>query len=446
MVSRAPAVDGVTSANATLRLWAGVVLVLMLVTSIAGKLFPVIPGIVAAALAWLAGSMLWPGLGRQQRIQVVVLIGLGIAGLAKGAASGVSIDVERLLGQNQLIISMLASVGLLRLLNRPLDGQAGELPRGIGAYVRSMFGVHVFAAVINISALVIMADRVAGVSGLSRAQAQLLCRAFTMAAFYSPFIAGVALALAYTPGSSLALLVLFGIPLTLCGFAVLYLFARTGQVENIDEFRGYPVRPESLWLPALLGCSVLVLHLLAPALSVVTLVTMLTPVIVIVALLARVGFAGTREALVHFTRTHLPDMKGELGLFLSSGVLAAGLVAVSASTGGWTPFEQLNATTASLVLLGTILVSFIGIHPVIVVSTVAPLLAPIDPEPTLLALVFVMGWGIGCVVNPLSGTNLILHGRYGVDNWRLSRSNAFFGLIMYLFAVGFLNLYADVFM
>lgn len=424
----------------------GLLLTGMLLVSIAHSLVPDVPQVLAAVMAWSAFALLWPRLGTQQRTQVAVLIALGAMGVWWGHAGGVSVDVDRLLGQNQLIVSMLASVTLLRLLNGPLLESERELPRGIGTYVRSMFGVHAFAAVINISALVIMADRLSRFTALQTNQAQMLSRAFTMAAFYSPFIAGVALALAYTPGSSLPLMLSFGVPLTLVGFLTLYLYARLGKVEDIDNFRGYPVHFESLWLPVSLGAAVLALHLVVPQYSVLTLVTMLAPVIVIGTLTLRSGVKGVCKRLGEYVDERLPEMASELALFLSAGVLASGLVAVVAATDGWVPFEQWDAQSASAMLVTTLAVSMIGVHPVIVVSTAAALLAPIDPDPTLLAMVFSMGWGIGCAVNPLSGTILALHGRYGINNWALARSNLAFAATLCIFAIGLLHTYAWLFL
>ncbi len=421
---------------------AGWLLAAMLCASLANTLWPAVPVVLAAALAWLAAVLLWPRLGRQSRVQVVAMTLLGVAGLTWGALNGAEVSVGRALSQNQAIVSMLASVGLLRLLNRPLGEREPELPRGLGTYVRSMLGVHLFAAVINISALVIMADRLARGTRLHPEQARLLSRSFTMAAFYSPFIAGVGMALAYTPGSSLAALMLLGVPLALCGFAVLYLLARLGAVAGIEDFRGYPVHLESLWLPAALGLAVLLAHQLRPDVSVLALVTLLTPAIVIVVLLARSGPAATRAALVEFASMRLPDMAGELALFLSAGVFASGLVAVFAAGGAWLPFAQFDALAASLLLAATLAVSALGVHPVIVVSGAASLLAPLEPEPTLLALVFAVGWGLGCAINPLSGTNLTLQGRYGIDNWALGRANVGFALILGAAAVGLFHLYA----
>ena len=72
---------------------------------------------------------------------------------------GVPLEPERSLGQNQPILSMLAGITLLRLLNTPLSDDEPELPRGFGTYLQSLFGVHLFGAVINLSAVILMADR-----------------------------------------------------------------------------------------------------------------------------------------------------------------------------------------------------------------------------------------------------------------------------------------------
>jgi hypothetical protein len=52
-----------------------------------------------------------------------------------------------------------------------------------------------------------------------------------------------------------------------------------------------------------------------------------------------------------------------------------------------------------------------------------------------------MGWGLGCAVNPMSGTNLVLGTRYGVNNWAIARSNVAFSATLYVLAVGLLFLY-----
>ena len=420
---------------------AGWLIALMLALSIANTVQPQIPITLAAGAAWLAGICLWPRVSSAQRVQVGAMSVLGILGLIWGAHHGVSPDPGRVLSQNQLIISMIVSVSLLRLLSNGLDAAEENLPRGKSAYLRSMRGVHLFGAVINISALVIMADRLSRNHPLREPEALLMCRAFSMAVFYSPFIGGMALALAYTPGSDLSTVMLVGVPLTLCGLLTLYGLGRWTDYGAGHDLRGYPVHFESLGLPALLAVGVLALHTMLSGYSVLSLIIILCPVFVAVTLVVRSGASAAGNTLAEFVRGRFPDMVGELVLFLAAGVLATGLSAFISTLGGWVPFEVFDAGAASIVLVCTVVVALAGVHPVVVVSTVVPLFASVDPDPNLMAMLFVMGWGIGCSISPLSGTNVILSGRYGVSNWRIARRNIGFCGLMTLFGIIGLHTY-----
>ncbi len=413
----------------------------MLALTIAGAVWPALPELSAAVLAWVALVLLWPGIGRRQQLQALILIAAGLAALVWGASRGAPLRFERLLGQNQPILSMLASVTLLRLLNRPPREDEPELPRGLGAYLQSMVGVHAFGSIINISAIVIMADRLARVQPLRFNQAQLFSRAFSAVAFYSPFIGGVALALSYTPGSSPVVMMLFGLPLAATAFLLLYWYAASGRAQNVESFRGYPLRPEDLKVPLTLGAAVLVATTVMPGYSVLALITMVTPAVVLAVLMKRRGVRSLRPALAEYVRERAPQMGGELALFLGAGVLAAGVVAAAASSGDWLLFPHLDAFHASLLVLVFIVTSLVCIHPAVTMGITVGLVETIELDPTLLATTFAMGWGLGCAVNPLSGVNVVLATRYGADNWRIARSNIAFSATLYLVAAGLLYLY-----
>jgi hypothetical protein len=399
-------------------------LLAMLGLSIGGAFVPAIPPLFPAAFAWGSALLLWPGLGRARRRQVLILATLGIAGLALGVTRGVAISSTDLLAQNQGIISMLAAVSFLRLLDHGLEASDTVLPVGVSAYRRTTLGVHLFGALINVSALTIIGDRLARSAPLSEAEALYLCRAFTMAVFYSPFIGGMALALSYTPGSDLGPVAAGGIPLALAGLGLLWLLP--GLRALPDGTRGYPVHFESLWLPGLLAASVLVVHRLLPILGILALVTTLCPLLVAITLCLRQGPRRAGAEMWRFSRSRLPDLASELTLFLSAGVLGAGLTALLRGAGVGLPFAVFTATQASWLLAGIVAICAVGVHPVVLVTTAAVFLAPLEPDPNLVALLFVAGWGIGCTICPLSGTNLTLAGRYGIDNWRLARRNILF--------------------
>lgn len=410
----------------------------MLALAVAAAVWPAVPPVTAALPAWAALALLWPGIGRRQQAQALVFIGAGLAAFLWGASRGAPLRVDSLLAQNQPILSMLASITLLRLLNRPARADEPELPRGLGAYLQSMLGVHAFGSVINISAVVIMADRLTRARPLGFDQAQLLSRAFSAVAFYSPFIGGVALALARTPGSNPLVMMLFGAPLAAA--ACLWLYWRAGG--GVPGFRGYPLRPRDLKTPLALGAAVLAASALLPGYSVLTLITMVTPAVVLGVLVKRGGVRGLRPALAEYVRVRAPQMGGELALFLGAGVLAAGVVAAAAAgPADWRTVPGLDGGGASLLVLAFILTSLVCIHPAVLVGVTAALAEPAAFDPTLLATAFAMGWGLGCAVNPLSGVNVVLATRYGADNWRIARSNVAFSGALYFVAAGLLHLY-----
>ena len=420
---------------------AGMVIAGMLATAIAAAVSSAVPPMAPAVLAWVALALLWPGVGRRQQVQALVFGAAGLAAFLWGASRGAPLRVESLLGQNQPILSMLASITLVRLLNRPPRTDEPELPRGLGAYLQSMLGVHAFGSVINISAVIIMSDRLARVRPLGFNQAQLFSRAFSAVAFYSPFIGGVALALSYTPGSSPVVMMLFGAPLAAAAFLWLYWYASSGRAGEVESFRGYPLHPQDLKVPLALGAGVLIASVTMPGYSVLALITMVTPAVVLAALLKRGGLRGLRPAFEEYVQTRAPQMGGELALFLGAGVMAAGVVAAAAGVGDWVLFPRLDGFHASLLVLAFVVTSLACIHPAVLVGVTVALVETIELDPTLLATAFAMGWGLGCAVNPLSGVNVVLATRYGADNWRIARSNVAFTATLYVVAVGLLYLY-----
>ncbi|MCL6416620.1 hypothetical protein MIB92_13250 [Aestuariirhabdus sp. Z084] len=377
---------------------------------------------------WGAVLLLWPRLARRNRIQSLVLLLAGFLAMGFGAYRGANLSLETLLAGNSGLISMLVAVSFLALISRPEEEAKEQLPQGKRAIGSSLLAVHLFGAVINLSSIFIIGDRISRRLKLSRIQVLVLVRGFSAAAFWSPFFAAMAVALSYAPNASLPKLWLAGMPLAVAALIITYWqMSRDGE-EPASEFTGYPMHYGGLWLPLLLAALVFASRAFYPSMSVLALITLLSPLLAILVLAVR------RERVLNQLMTHssqrLPQMGNELTLFQAAGVLGYGLERLASTLVDQFPLQQFGALEACVAYAGIVLLAVAGVHPIISISLVGALLAPLNPDHTLLALVFLSAWSLGSVVGPLSGMNLAIQGRYGIDSFRIMRWNLFYTAAM----------------
>ena len=411
----------------------------MLVASVLHGLAPGFPREVGVLAAWVAGCMVWSRLPRRAQLQVGAMLGIGLACVVAAAAQGADVDWTDVAGRSLPILTLLAGVAFLRLVYvadaaRRTGSDGSDAPRGFGAYLRTMAGVHLFGAVINISALVVFAERLARTAPLGRREVVMLGRSYSMVAFYSPFIGGVALALGLVPGVRFSELVAAGVALSVVGFLVCAVMGRIEDGESIAMFRGYPFRLESLWLPFALVCAVAGAHWTWPSLSVLLLVALLAPPLAAVVLAVRFGMGAAVRTMARFALAELPGMSGELTLFLAAGVLGGGLTGLLSAYPGLVPAFALTPGTGTLALVGIVVAAMAGVHPLVSVTALIAVSLPTSPDPTTLAAVCVTGWGIGSAAGPYSGINLVLAARCGVSSWAFTRWNLPWCAVMVLAA------------
>lgn len=414
---------------------AGWLLLAAIIAAVIHTLHPALPKAVAGLLTWSAGLLLWSTIPARTRRQVVILACIGAGGIGWGMLNGVTPDWGMILDGNALLLSMLAAVSFLRLITRP-DTEAGEtLPSGRRAVWSTLLGVHLFGAVINLSAVFIMGDRIARSNPLDKTQTVVLTRGFTAAALWSPFFAAMAAAMTYAPGASLPQIWLVGIPLASAALLMTGL-----SCQHSSDFTGYPMHPAALALPGLLALAVLILHEWQPAWHILGIICLLAPTLSVAVLFARDG--APMQSLQHHVATDLPGMRNELSLFLAAGVMAAGLNAIFAGFGDWMPFDRFGGIEATLLLLFMYATSLLGVHPVINIAAMGTLLAPLQPDGNLLAMTFLSAWAIGVASSPYSGINLSMHGRYGQQTLDSLKWNGLYSLAMLLLSIALLNLYA----
>jgi len=397
----------------TTQINAGYLVLFGIIFSLIGSFYPQAI-VVSAVLYWLASCKQRLSISPRNARQSLVLVGIGLLLTGVAFVNDSSLPVAELLQGNVFIVSMLAGVSFLTVVSKPSIDKHESLPRGKRTILSTYAGVHLFGAVINISSLFIHADRMTANRSLSRAQVMVLTRGFSAAALWSPFFAAMAVALSYAPQANLMVLMLAGGVLAIVSMLITFYDVNKTLTESI--FYGYPLRLSSLWLPTLLTVLVFVIHHLFPKLSILFIITLCSPLICLLLVTRK---ERCRAIVADHIETKLANMQNEIVLFLSAGVFAFGLKMVLVNQDFIPMFEQFNALTASACFVLIVLLSMLGFHMLIGVSIVAPLVLPLNPDPSLLAVVILASWALGSAVGPLSGMNISIQASYGIDSKKI---------------------------
>lgn len=417
---------------------AGWIQVGIIVLAITAALYPPWPAWTAGILVWLATLLLLGSLKSPQRWQMRAMFACGVIGLSLGLLRGADwLYLRQAIAANQTVIAMLMGVSFLRLVsNTPAEGR-DDRPVGKSALIRTLLGGHLIGSVINMSAIAILGDRLSQSGRLNSLQALVILRAFSNAAFWSPFFAAMGIALISAPGAQLVTLVTVGLPAAAAALAIT--IWQISRHPDVDQTQGYPLHLGSLWVPMLLAVLVLLAHQWWPDISVLTLVTLISVLFAPLWVTLRRGRAGIRASLDHI-QTGLPRLGGEVTLFLAAAVLAAGVAAMLASFNVTIRFEHFGANQAFIVLIIMIALALIGMHPVTTVALAGSLLMPAIDDPNLLGLVFLMSWSLGVALSPFSGIQLALQSRYGVSARALMRLNRLYAPLV--LGIDFIALHA----
>jgi len=422
----------------------GVFIVLMvLLTLVSDIAEPVVPLWIAGLIGWCAVFLLFPGVKKSQLYQTAAITVAGLIFLIIGQVrEGQALWLQSI-GNNAGLVSMLASVGFLRLIALPAnEARSVSLPIGFKAFVKTLAGVSLFGSVINLSAPILFADRLHKHDALGRLASQSITRIFTSTSAWSPFFGGMAAVLTSVPDMRLGFVIVACLPFALASFVVVLLEVRLRYWQQVQTFRGYPVNFFNLWIPAVLASIILMLTALAPEWSVLTHISLSALMLTVVVLFLRER-DGCYKTLSRFIVDGLPTMINELQLFLAAGVLAAGLATLIG--GNFIPVVNgFTASSAALLLGAMIILAVAGVHPVVMVTGATPLIMSLNPAPDLLAVCYLLAWGLGTCASPLSGTHLVFQGRYGIPSWRAAAWNLPYVAFMYALAVVLLHLVANV--
>jgi hypothetical protein len=269
---------------------------------------------------------------------------------------------------------------------------------------------------------------------LSRPELLILSRGYSTGAFWSPFWGAFAAAITYAPTARVPILMGTGALLSAFGLVMSNLQITRAFGADVAKFRGYPLTLGGLRLPAALIVAVLGLHALLPDVPVAGIIMICAPAVAIALMLYRHPRRVLPRLAGHVRRA-LPGMASELAMFLSAGLLTAGvgtLMQVYDLDLRLSHFGVLEAWGYVLVMVAF---TAVGVHPVITIALGSSLLAPLHPDPTLFAMAGLIAWGVQGAGGPLSGLNVVLHGRFGVDTFRIARWNMTYALTILVLAL-----------
>jgi len=394
--------------------------------------------------AWCAALLLVADTTRVLKIQVslILLAGIGLILFARGRGAG--IDPDFVISSSTGLMTMIASVGFLRLVVIPDTQLEESLPVGRKALLQTLIGLNISSSVINISAPILIADRIHRKRPLDRFTAQTFTRVFCGVSSWSPFFGAMAVVLTYVSDASLTWIIVAGFPFMLIGFIGVYVEARLRYAREIDDFVGYPTQVRDLAVPAILIGVVLAMSRLLAGTPILVLIAISALLVTVAVLLLRVGPRQSLSRLIGHVQQGLPRIVNELCLFLSAGVLAAGISALVMNGVIDNPIQRFDADSAAGLLALILLCAFCGIHPIIMISSLSPMILTLDPNPNLLAATYLFSWHIGTCSNPLSGTNLVFQGRYGIPGWKIAYWNWPYALAMLVVGALWLQVVARI--
>ncbi len=383
---------------------------------------------VAAFFAWIALFLLFRAI--HNKLLLYILIALSLFCFVISSFNGYEIAYQKAFTINLYLLSLLIGVGFLRLIATPKEENIKALPQGKPSFFKTYWGIHLFGSVINLSSLLLVADRLYKHAPLSRLQIIVLTRAFSSDAYWSPFFVAFAAALTYASNLDAFVILPLGIFLALCAFILTY-WEVSQNPKELNAFKGYPIHFETLYLPFLLALLVLVTHDFFPKITIIVLIALFSLLLCLVILPFK--YKKSPQVLFGYITTDLPHMKNELALFLIAGVFGVMVSSILMGLEVQLPFESLNGLSASVLLFILIALSFIGIHPIISIAVIGNWMSELNH--TLLAVTFLMSWATAVSTSPFSGLNLTMQSRYSLKAIELFKVNIFYALKMYCICV-----------
>jgi len=385
--------------------------------------------IVASLCSWIAFILLFLTLSKKRVI--IPLLVLSFCNFLFSYINGFEIDFVKAIIINQYLLSLLIGVGLLKLIATPKFEKEVKKETPKNSFLKTYLGVHLFGSVINLSSLVLVADKMYKKSPLTNLQLVVITRAFSSDAYWSPFFVSFAVALTYLPDFNKATIFFNGIILAFIAFLITYY--DVNKKFDLSKFKGYPISFETLYIPLSLALMVLITKYYQEDMKVIILIGSYSLLLTLIILLLKERLLKALSLLKEHITDDLPKMKMEISLFLVAGMFGVSIGTILTGYNLVVPFENFTYLEASIVLFLFIFLAFIGIHPIITIATIADFMLQFNH--TLLAVTFLMAWATTVSTSPFSGLNLTIQSRYNINAKDIFLLNISYAIRMYIICV-----------
>ena len=197
-------------------------------------------------------------------------------------------------------------------------------------------------------------------------------------------------------------------------------------------FSGYPLKRESLTVPLLLAGVVITVHHFWPDFSILTLICLLAPGGALLFMRGR-----PRTQTLHDFITHkVLSVSSQFALFLAAGVFSTGIKSVIQVYPELFSLHQTSFTSSLFAMISgvMIVVGILGMHPLVSIAIISPLLLPLNPNHSQLGFLFLTTWAVSTSSTPLSGVGLALVSRFNASPKMILQSNYHYAITMWLVA------------
>lgn len=384
--------------------------------------------IIAGACVWLAFLLQFNSLAKKGLISILLV--LSIINFSVAIFNGFDINFIKVFTINQFLFSLLIGVGFLKLIATPKIETNSKISP-LNSFFKTYLGVHLFGSVLNLLSVLLVGDKMHKDGGLKPLQIVVLTRAFSSDAFWSPFFVAFAAALTYVPNFDKSTILINGLIFALLTFLITYIDIKTKF--DIDSFVGYPISFETLYLPVILAILTLCTHYIDENLKVIVIVALYSFLLTLLVLFLKNKIGNVKNILFNYVSNELPNMKNELSLFIVAGMFGVSITTLLTGFNIDLPISNYGWIEASITLFIFIILSFIGIHPIITMAIIGDIMSHFNH--TLLAVTFLFAWSITVSTSPFSGLNLTLQSRYKIAAKDIFVLNLSYVFKIYLFAI-----------